>query len=215
MVLGVAGAVLFALPQLDMAASGAYYGADGFAWRTSALANFFHNLVHPVSLVLAGCFTALIGYQAARQRGVQMPLFLLLALLVGPGLITNTLLKDNWGRARPMQITEFGGTQQFSPPLLISDQCDHNCSFVGGDAAFGFWFHSFGYVVPRRRRLIFLGGVGVGLGYSWLRVGMGAHFLSDVFFAGIVVLLSSALCYASLYGRSQLKARWAEFLGGK
>jgi lipid A 4'-phosphatase len=31
-------------------------------------------------------------------------LFLVLCLSVGPGLVVNVLLKDQWGRARPVQI---------------------------------------------------------------------------------------------------------------
>lgn len=214
-VLLVAGAVLFACPQLDMAASGAFYDGQVFNWRDSPVANFFHDLVHPVSLGLAVLFVLGLCYSFYKKLPLRVPLFLLLSLVIGPGLITNTLLKDNWGRARPIQITQFGGEKQFTPPLLMADQCDRNCSFVGGDAAFGYWFSALGYVIPRRRRIAFWQGMGIGAGYSILRVGMGAHFLSDVFFAGIVVLLSNAAVYAAVFGRAELSARWREFLGDK
>jgi len=86
---------------------------------------------------------------------------------------------------------------------------------VGGDAAFGYWFHSFAYVVPpRRRRAVFWSGIGVGLGYSILRVGMGAHFLSDVFFAAVVVLTTSAALFGSMFGKAKIRQRWQDFLGG-
>lgn len=214
-VLFAAGAGLFACPQLDMTVSGFFYDGQGFLWREGPVANFFHDLVHPVSLGLTVLFVLGLGYSFYKKLPVRIPLFLLFSLIIGPGLITNTLLKDNWGRARPMQIVEFGGTQHFTPPLLMADQCDHNCSFVGGDAAFGYWFSAFGYVVPRRRRTVFWSGMSIGLGYSLLRIGMGAHFLSDVFFAGIVILLSNAGIYAALSGRAALRQRWGEFLGGQ
>lgn len=214
-VLLVAGAVLFACPQLDMAASGYFFNGQEFVWREATLANLLHDAVHPLSLALAGLFAAMLAYSVYKKMPLRVPLFLLLSLVIGPGLITNTLLKDNWGRARPLQITEFGGVQHFTPPLLMADQCDHNCSFVGGDAAFGYWFSALGYVIPRRRRAAFWSGMGMGLGYSVLRVGMGAHFLSDVFFAGIVILMSNAAVYAAVFGRSELSARWREFLGDK
>lgn len=211
----LAGAILFLKPELDLNTAEAFFTGGVFPWRSQALPNFFHDLVHPVSLSLAFIFMVMIGYCLAKKKSSKPALFMLLTLIIGPGLITNTLLKDNWGRARPVQVTEFGGKDDFGPPLLIDDECNDNCSFVGGDAAFGYWFHSFAYVAKRRRRMVFIAGVGVGLGYSLLRVGMGAHFLSDVFFAAVVVLLSSATIHAAVFGKAQLKARWREFLGGE
>lgn len=212
----LAGFVLFMAPTIDLGAAKLFFEQGVFAWRNERVALFFHDLVQPISFVLAGLFAVAIFAARFRKLSVLLPLFMLLALVIGPGLITNTVFKDNWGRARPYQTTEFGGTKNFSRVLVMDDECRNNCSFVGGDAAFGYWFHSFAYVVPqRRRRTVFWAGMGVGLGYSVLRVGMGAHFLSDVFFAAIVVLLSSASLFALLFGRMQLKARWQDFLGGK
>ena len=53
--------------------------------------------------------------------------FIALGLVLGPiigcGLIANFYFKDNWGRARPYQIEEFGGNLIYTPPLIKSDQC--------------------------------------------------------------------------------------------
>lgn len=214
-VMVLAGAALFLIPALDLDTAAFFFSEGVFPWRSQAIPNFFHNIVHPLSISLAVVFMLAVIFCLVRKRPYLPALFMLLALVIGPGLITNTLLKDNWGRARPVQVVEFGGREDFGPPLLIDDECDDNCSFVGGDAAFGYWFHSFAYIAPRRRRTIFFAGMGVGLGYSLLRVGMGAHFLSDVFFAAVVILMSSAAVYAGMFGRAALKGRWREFLGGQ
>ncbi len=206
---------LYVYAPLDIRIAAVFYDGTGFPWRAQSFPNFMHDIVHPTSLTLAGLFTALLLYHAVKKTGWRRWLFLLLALIVGPGLITNTLLKDNWGRARPLQIEQFGGTAQFTPPFVMADQCERNCSFVSGDASFGFWFHSFAYIAPRRRRALFWGGLGVGAGYGLLRVGMGAHFFSDVVVGGLLMLASSATLYALLFGRKALTICWREWLGGR
>ena len=40
-------------------------------------------------------------------------LFLMATLALGPGLLVNVILKDHWGRPRPIDVTQFGGEQHF------------------------------------------------------------------------------------------------------
>src|ERR1044072_4516087 len=63
--------------------------------------------------------------------------YLLLVLIVGAVLIVNVILKDNFGRARPRDIAEFGGAQLYTPPFVASDACRKNCSFSSGEGAGG------------------------------------------------------------------------------
>jgi lipid A 4'-phosphatase len=118
---------------------------------------------------------------------IRAIIFLLATLAVGPGLVVNAVFKDHWGRARPRDVAEYGGTREFTPAFVVSDECDANCSFVSGHASIPFAFAALGLVWRRRRRLIYggaavFGGL-VGLG----RIAQGAHFLSDVIFSGILV----------------------------
>jgi membrane-associated PAP2 superfamily phosphatase len=223
--LGTAAALLLLLlaaatavfPGLDFAVSGLFYTPAGFAWREAPWAMALHDAVRPLSLTLGGLLLVTTVLAALRRRPVagldaRAAGFLLAALLLGPGLVGNTLLKDNWHRARPHQVTEFGGELRFTPALVRSDQCDHNCSFVSGDATSGFWLHSFAYVVPARaRRRVLLAGLGAGAGLGLLRIGMGAHFFSDVLFAGLVVVACTALVYLALYGRARSAELWRDF----
>lgn len=111
--------------------------------------------------------------------------YLLLALLLGPGLVVNTVFKNNWGRPRPVHLAEFGRRATFTPALMPSDQCATNCSFPSGHAAAAF-FPIAGYWLTRQRRWLVLG-LGFGLLVGATRMAMGAHFLSDVLFAGLAV----------------------------
>src|ERR1700751_4567466 len=56
-------------------------------------------------------------------------LFLIATLALGPGLLTNVVLKDHWGRPRPIDVKQFGGDYRFeqwwdprgsAPPAVAS-----------------------------------------------------------------------------------------------
>jgi lipid A 4'-phosphatase len=198
----VLAALLIFVPAVDLGISGLFYSAGGgFAWDGAPVAEALHGAVQVVSrglavLLLLGLLAAAVSARRILGLDARRWLYLVLSLALGPGLVVNTILKDEWGRARPRQIERFGGTADFSPPLVLSDQCDRNCSFVAGDPAPGFWLVGTALVAPpRRRRALFRTGLALGLGLGLLRIGMGAHFLSDVLFSGAVVLAVSAGLY--------------------
>lgn len=139
--------------------------------------------------------------------------FLLLALLIGPGLVANVGFKDHWGRARPREIAEFGGSEKFSPALVPHfDKAKSNGSFVSGDGAFGFFFPAFAYVAPRRlSRRVFWGGMAVGGLFGFCRLATGAHFFSDIVYAAFFMLAVSAGVFGAMHGFGEAKARWKEF----
>jgi lipid A 4'-phosphatase len=116
-------------------------------------------------------------------------LFVALSIGLGAGLVTNVVFKDSWGRARPSQILEFGGSKQFSPAFMRSTQCDKNCSFVSGDASLAASFLSFAVIAQRNRRRWWIGLSGFTVLVALMRMGRGSHFLSDVVFAVMFTLM--------------------------
>lgn len=108
--------------------------------------------------------------------------------LLGSLLVVNLGFKEYWGRARPVQVTQFGGAQHFTPALEPTNQCGHNCSFVSGHAATGFVIMAVGLMgsVATRRRWL-LAGLAWGGIASLARIMQGGHFLSDTLFAGVAV----------------------------
>ncbi len=129
--------------------------------------------------------------------------------MLGPGLVANVVLKDMWNRARPVQVEEFGGHQYYSPPMVLSNQCEKNCSFVAGDAAMGFYLQIVAYVVARRfSGPLLAAGMAAGLAAGLLRIGMGAHFFSDVIYAGVFMTLTIAGLHAAMFGPAQTLDRW-------
>lgn len=189
----VAATIFFlAFPEADLAASAVFYQPQaGFAFGNWGWARFMY-LVSPwlinVWLVVLA-FSALMASWKERLHYLRKPaLFLLTVILLGPGLLVNTL-KDDWGRARPSEIVEFGGNKQFTPAWIISDQCQRNCSFVSGHASGAFSIMALAWVFPRRRRAWLIAGSVWGTHIGLVRMAQGSHFLSDVVIAGILVYL--------------------------
>jgi lipid A 4'-phosphatase len=136
--------------------------------------------------------------------------FLALSTALGPGLIVNTVLKNHWGRARPMQIETFGGTRHFTPAPLPAAECATNCSFASGHAALGYAFVAFAFLLPagvlRRSGITaaLLFGTLVGLA----RIAQGRHFVSDVVYAGLIVYGTTALLHWWIVEKDGLAAPW-------
>ena len=118
--------------------------------------------------------------------------FVILTSLTALVLVVNILLKNLWGRTRPNDIFQFGGTDAFSPWYKLGDVCVSNCSFVSGDASVGFALLVF-YFITKKIFYIYLS-VACGLCLGIIRIIAGGHFLSDVVFSQIVV---TAVIFAS------------------
>lgn len=131
--------------------------------------------------------------------------YLLTTLAIGPGLVVNAIFKEHWGRARPSQITEFGGEAMFTPPFARVAECASNCSFVSGHASMGFYLVAIAFLFtgPKRKLLITIAlayGTVVGMG----RVAQGGHFFSDVLFSGLFTITISAMLYHYMLHRDYL-----------
>jgi lipid A 4'-phosphatase len=200
---GVVAALVFVgWPDLDLAASRLFYVEPRhFAFSQSALAGMlrvgFRLLTWGASIVaVAGIVLALARNRRLFGLGLAQWTFLALVLITGPGLITNTLLKDNWARPRPVQIVEFGGSEKFTPVLERSGSCARNCSFVSGEASATF---ALGFAIAmlarRRRAELMAAAIAAGSISGLIRMGLGGHFLSDVVFAGVFMALDVALIH--------------------
>jgi len=121
--------------------------------------------------------------------------YLFLVLAVGAGLIVNVGLKDNFGRARPRDVAEFGGPKVFTPAFVVSHECRTNCSFSSGDAAGGFFSLAMVFALARRRRAALVAGLAVGGIESLARISSGAHFFSDTGVSFFVMLITADALY--------------------
>ena len=213
--LSAMAAVVFVIfgawPGLDLWVSGLFFasktGFDGFAssgWNQLRLAIWrLSELVLALS-ILAYLTQLLVPFPLLRATR-RLSGFAALLYLLGPGLLVDVLLKPFWGRARPAQVSEFGGTLAFSPPHVLSHQCTSNCSFVAGEMAGAVALAVVLFLVLDRMKgrislshrrivqgLILLVPLFVGV----QRIAAGRHFLSDVLLSTIFVLLCAVLLKA-------------------
>jgi membrane-associated PAP2 superfamily phosphatase len=209
---GIVVGLAFGLwPKLDLGVSALFYDAAGRTWpwaqepTLQALRDF--NAFVTRSLIAGALIALLFAAAGMRSFALMAPrtaVFLLAALIAGPGLIANLLLKTHWGRPRPSHVGEFGGALEFAPWWRPFGGCPTNCSFVSGEAAGAFALLAVAAVLPRRyRAAAFAAAIVYGLAVGLMRVAMGGHFLSDVLFAGIFTALAIWLLHGALF-------RWRE-----
>lgn len=210
--------LLVVFPQIDLAVSGWFYDAASGRFASRATLEGLRDALHwPVWLAGAGVLLSLLA-RAWRGRysfglGRSAIAYLLLTALLGPVLLANVVLKDQWGRARPAQIEAFGGDKRFTPALVYSSECPRNCAFVSGEASMAFAFAAFGFLAAtaRRRRAVFAAVAVYGAVTGLVRIAQGAHFLSDVVFAAVLMIAVAWGLHDRVVERAdldRLAARW-------
>ncbi len=183
-------------PALDLAASRLFYAeASGFSAATSSAIRTLRKVGVAVQILIALLvfLPLLVKLAFPESRLLVRPrttLFVLATYAVGPGLIVNALLKEHWGRARPRDVLEFGGTADFTPVWHLSQACGTNCSFVSGEGASAFFVVALVFIAPPAwRRVVLVGTLLFAAVVSYGRLAMGGHFLSDVLLSWAIVLV--------------------------
>lgn len=127
--------------------------------------------------------------------------FVIWAYVLCNGVLVNGFLKHFWGRARPVDIKQFGGASDFTSPLVATGECSANCSFVSATttAVALMCFLLFALVAWRlnnRRRMVFISLMAcLVVVVGGTRIAMGRHFLSDVVFATLLSAISVNLLF--------------------
>lgn len=190
---------LILFPRIDLTVSGWFFDGIGvgFPARTSPMYEWVRRVMpyfmfagagYVLVLWLAGEFMGQVFLGVTRR----VALYLLSSLALGPGVIVNSVLKDNWGRPRPSTIRDFGGENYFVPPLVFSDQCDTNCSFSSGHGALGFWPVAVALLVPPPwRGAALAAALAFGAMVGFVRIAQGGHFFSDVVFSAVIVVATT------------------------
>ena len=192
--------VLMLAPGLDLPVSAAFYMPEtNFRWTIGGFPEVIRTGM-PDAIIASVVICALLWlgarFKTTWPQWITTPrlAYLMSTLLLGPGLIVETVLKPVWGRARPKDITDFGGDAAYTPPWQIAHECVSNCSFVSGHAAIAFWLTAYAFLLPARLRAAVLwAGVVFGLAVGVIRIAQGGHFLSDVAAAGFIVVLVNSL----------------------
>jgi lipid A 4'-phosphatase len=184
--------LFFVFPKLDIYISNLFYKkGQGFVYSDNYFVKIIFKSIPLLTYTAAiiYCISGLYQY-FINKKFRKIFLYLLLTLIIGPGIIVNSLLKGYFGRARPKNITEFGGDSHFTRVAQISNQCHLNCSFSSGHAAGAYHFTNISLVSPRRFfKRFFNSAMIFGTIVGLVRIMQGGHFASDVIFSCLVVLV--------------------------
>ena len=194
-------------PQWDTGFSAIFYQDGKFFASDTWWGDFIYESVHIATPAITIFYTLFILISLALKKsyliGISRKAIIYLAavLILGPGIIVNSVLKENIGRARPAEIQCFGGEKQFAPAFARTNECGYNCSFVSGHASFGFYWLALGFLggTVLRRYSGYAIGIFAGSAIGLVRVMQGRHFLSDIVFAGLVIYMSAAFLYWLFY----------------
>jgi lipid A 4'-phosphatase len=199
LVIGILAFLFFRVfPDLDLKLTRFFYSGDGQFignhMRLFAVSRQLFNILFYAICGMTAVGLVVAGWTARAWLGLGLSkwVFLALCLLIGPLVVTNIGLKYHWGRARPRDVIEFGGTKAFTPPFPAAEQCDYNCSFVSGEASSIYIvFFAGGFLFRSNARNIITVGIVLGSIAGITRIAQGAHFLSDVVFAGVFMALTA------------------------
>ncbi len=205
--LSLAAIAVFAGGTLDIAAARLFYRPELVdPWPVAArpLWHMFYRSAPWVTGSLAVAGAALLVAGSVRRGSTRLRLygiFIMLCVILGPGLIVNGILKDHWGRPRPRQIVEFGGRLPYVPPLLPART--HGKSFPCGHCSVGYLYATGWWLGRRRHPRWAAASLAVGVVLGTLlgigRMAAGGHFLSDAVWAGLIAFwVAHALYYYAL-----------------
>jgi len=207
---GVTGLVFGLYPGLDLEVARYFHAFEDHSRNMFAL-RLFPPLMKARdtglwigTILVAPAVCALIVKLLLPRRRMlisgRATVFLIATMALAPGLLVNVLLKDHWGRPRPIDVTQLGGNQNFVAWWDPRGDCPSNCSFVSGDVAGAAWtFAPAALAPPHWRALAYAAALALAVGMGTIRVMAGAHFPSDVIFAGIFTFLIVWITYAVIY----------------
>jgi membrane-associated PAP2 superfamily phosphatase len=201
LVLGTATA-LFHLFDLDIAIQSLFYSpAEGWRLEHRTFWDFTYRYgIFPGYLFAVGCLAMIsVSYWNERYfKYRKAAVVMVVALILGPGLLVNAVFKDHWQRPRPREVTQFGGGEQFVP-VCVRGHVTGGKSFPCGHASMGFYLAVPYLFLRRTRKGLAYAFLALGIGYGSVigaaRMIAGGHFLSDVIWAAGMVWIAALASY--------------------
>lgn len=207
-VAAVTGLVFGIWPQLDLKIQEPWFDPARLGFWTRIDPGWLwvrQIFVWTVTAIAVPAFLALIVKLLLPRTRLLIPgraiVLMIGTLVLGPGLVTNVILKDNWGRPRPIDVTQFGGEEHFRAWWDPRGDCPKNCSFIAGEPSGAFWTLAPAAVLtpPAFRALAYGGAIAFGAASGFVRMTQGGHFVSDSIFAGVITFLLIWTVHGLLY----------------
>jgi membrane-associated PAP2 superfamily phosphatase len=204
-VLMIVTTIMFRNTNADIALEGHFYCQQCPDSKWFLEKNIFLRLLYnygswPAAVSVIGALILLVlsYFKSALVRYRIYSIFLILALLIGPGFIINSVLKVHWGKPRPRETREFGGRWEYQR-LFEKGESGRGKSFPCGHCSMGYFFFAFYFVFKNKRRrlafLFLLFGLIYGSLIGFSRMAFGGHFPSDVLWAAFIPFLVPLVLY--------------------
>jgi len=194
--------LVFSSGSLDIAAARLFFRAGdadhwplarAFPWRVLYRASSWIT----ASLITAGLAALTLSIGRQRRHWRAPATLVLLAVVIGPGLLGNLVLKDHWQHPRPRDVQQLGGTLRYVPSPLIGRE--GGASYPCGHCTVGFLYGIGWWIWQRRRprwaRASLAAGLVVGTLLGVGRMAAGAHFLSDIIWSALLAYGVAHLLY--------------------
>lgn len=196
----------FWFSNLDIAFSSLFYSKEtGWYLFNDRTVNFLYKYGTYPAIFFSVFFILVLTFWRFfknKENLKKTAVVFLITLIFAPGIIINVLLKNYSGRPRPREIVEFNGKWEYRKVLQIG-QPGRGYSFPCGHCSMGFIFCSIYFVLRNKRKILANIALWFGLAYGTImgitRISQGAHFLSDVIWAGGITIIVSEIAYYLLF----------------
>ncbi|MEI7542417.1 MAG: phosphatase PAP2 family protein [bacterium] len=196
------GTALFKLFNLDLTIQKYFFDFTNNTWKFANLSViqwlYKYGTYPAIVLTVIAIFIFIFGFvYEGLKKHRKAALLIILTMFIGPGLVTNVILKNNTGRPRPRDIVEFNGKMNFKQPLEFG-VAGKGFSFPCGHCTMGFFFYA-AYLILRKKHkkssyVVLAGSVIYGSAMGLGRIAQGGHFASDVLWAaGITFIIAETL----------------------
>lgn len=187
-----------ALSDRDLAWTGFFFtegGANG-GWRLGREFPWGQLYRYGEIPPLVFAVFALIWYVCAKlgkisKKYARPCLVVVLTVIIGPGILVNGVLKEYWGRPRPVDIQAYHGNSDYRNVWQPAGK-GAGKSFTCGHCAMAFSVASGAAVYPLHPAIAvgtFVAGVSYGILMGVARISQGGHFPTDVLWSATVVLM--------------------------
>jgi len=202
MAFALLSAIFILFPQIDLYVSSLFFDGTKFPFKRTWFEQLFFHSVRPMIITFSVISVAIFVYNFFMKKNIlninaKVLLYLILTLSIAPGLIVNATLKDNWGRARPNEVINFGGTKEFTPAFIPTNQGGY--SFSSGHAAAAFSLMGFVVLASKRRKMWMAIVLSYASAMSLVRIAAGGHFLSDTVTSFFIVYISTSILYMLIF----------------
>ena len=189
-------------PEIDLYVSNLFFDGTFFTLRGTFFEVFFFKSVEVITTFMIATYLLIIIYYLFTKKilfnfSKKAVIYIFLVLSIAPGLVVNSILKEHFGRARPVDVTQFNGYKEFTPAFIPSNQQGN--SFTSGHAAAAFSLTGFALLAKRRRRMWMTLALSYGVAVVVARIGAGGHFLSDNVTSFFIVWISTHILYKLIF----------------